>query len=100
MVAKSPRAVGKIVQRERSAGITVRRRRTRMTGWIPLAISLTALAASAVALVTVRGRWRAHARLTRSLAAAIARLAAAVAEMNAGLDRLSGETRLTVALGE
>jgi diguanylate cyclase (GGDEF)-like protein len=71
-----------------------------MTGWITLAISLTALAASAVALVTVRGRWRAHASLTRSLAAAIARLAAAVAEMNAGLDRLSGETRLTVAVGE
>jgi diguanylate cyclase (GGDEF)-like protein len=71
-----------------------------MTGWITLAISLTALAASAVALVTVRGRWRAHARLSRSLGDAIARLAAAVAEMNDGLDRLSGETRLTIAVGE
>jgi len=71
-----------------------------MTGWITLAISLTALAASAVALVTVRGRWRAHARLSRSLGEAISRLAAAVAEVNDGLDRLSGETRLTIALGE
>jgi GGDEF domain-containing protein len=71
-----------------------------MTAWITLAISLTALAASAVALVTVRSKWQAHARLSRSLGDAIARLAAVMTELNDGLDRLSGETRLTVALDE
>ena len=71
-----------------------------MTGLITLATSLTALAASVVTLIVVRGRRRGHARLSRVLADTIARLAAVTAELNDGLDRLGRETRLTIALGE
>lgn len=71
-----------------------------MTAWVTLAISLTALAASGVALFTVRSRARAQARRRRTLDASLVRLAAAMATLDDGLERLSGEARLATALGE
>jgi len=71
-----------------------------MTAWVTLAISLTALAASAVTLLTVRSRARARARSRRTLEETLVRLAVAMAKLDDGLARLSGEARLAAALGE